>query len=65
MVIKTSIAFLVYAFLMFGGMVLSGYKMTIPYETFAINFTLGFGVYVTKRLIQKGKWFGNGEGVSK
>jgi len=51
--LRTSIVFIIYGVLMTGGFIFSSFYTEAPYLAFASQFTIGFGVYVTKRLIQK------------
>lgn len=53
MYLRTSVVFIIYGILMTGGFIFSTFYTEAPYLAFASQFTIGFGVYVTKRLIQK------------
>lgn len=59
--VRSWVAFMCYAVLMVGCFIWATYKTTAPYEIFAWSFTGGFGAYITKRLMQKGKWFNDKE----
>lgn len=52
-VIRTTWAFLIWAFLLTGGFVFTGFKPTAQFETFAMWLTIGVGLYTGKRLFQK------------
>jgi hypothetical protein len=54
---RSWVAFCIYALLMVGGLVWATFRVAAPYETFAINFTIGFGAYLGKRLLQKSDRF--------
>lgn len=58
--IKSSMAFVIYVISMLGAYVFTGFFKEAPYLTFATQLTIGFGVFITKRLFQKHSRF-NGE----
>ena len=51
--VTTSIAFLIWAVLLSGAFVYTGYKPDAQFSTFAFFLTLGLGAYTGKRLFQK------------
>jgi len=59
MVINSWKAFIIYSSVMFVGFVFTAYKVTAPYQIFALYSTLGFSSYIAKRLIQKANLFNN------
>jgi len=57
MKIRSWHAYLIYALLITGGYVWATFFEDAPFLAFATQITIGFGVYVTKRLVQKRKEF--------
>ena len=51
--ISTSVAFLIWAFLLSGAFVYTGIKPDAQFSTYAFFLTLGLGAYTGKRLFQK------------
>lgn len=51
--VSTSIAFLIWAFLLTGGFMFTGFKPAAQFWAYAMFLTLGLGTYTGKRLIQK------------
>jgi len=59
--LRSTVAFFIYAGLLTGGFIFASYIKDTPYLAFATQLTIGFGIYITKRLIQKQEKF-NEEG---
>ena len=51
--ITTSIAFVIWACLLSGAFVFTGFKVEAQFSTYAFFLTLGLGAYTGKRLFQK------------
>lgn len=58
--IRTSWAFIIWAILLTGGFVFTGFKPTAQFGIYATWLTIGLGAYTGKRLIQKKKEFNSG-----
>jgi hypothetical protein len=59
MKIKSEHAFIIYSILLTGGFILSTFLNNAPFLVYASQFTIGFGAYITKRLLQKKEGFNN------
>lgn len=57
--LHTSVAFIIWALLMSGAFVFTGFKEAAQFGTFATWITIGLGTYTGKRLFQKKKEFSN------
>lgn len=57
--IRTSIAFLIWATLLSGAFVFTGFKEAAQFSTYAMWITLGLTAYTGKRLWQRDKRFNN------
>lgn len=55
--IRTSVAFIIWAMLITGAFVFTGFKPLAQFAAYATWLTLGLGAYTGKRLIQKRKEF--------
>jgi len=55
--IRTSIAFIIWAILLSGAFVFTGFKESAQFSTYATWITLGLTAYTGKRLFQKDKRF--------
>lgn len=51
--VTTSAAFIVWAVLLSGAFVYTGFKPDAQFSTYAFFLTLGLGAYTSKRIIQK------------
>lgn len=51
--ITTSIAFIIWAVLLSGAFIYTGFKPDAQFSTYAFFLTLGLGAYTGKRLFQK------------
>lgn len=58
--IKSWIAFVIYTVVLSGTFVLSIFYNEAPFLAFATQFTIGFGAYLAKRLVQKKSNYHNG-----
>jgi len=55
--IRTSVAFIIWAFLITGAFVFTGFKPAAQFTAYATWLTIGLGAYTGKRLFQKKKEF--------
>jgi len=55
--IRTSVAFIIWAFLITVAFVFTGFKPAAQFGTYATWLTIGLGAYTGKRLFQKKKEF--------
>ena len=51
--VTTSVAYIVWAVLLSGAFVYTGFKSSAQFLTYAMFLTIGLGGYIGKRLIQK------------
>lgn len=59
--IKTWLAFIIWAVLMSGAYIFTGFKASAQFDAYALWLTIGLASYTGKRLFQKKKEFKNNE----
>lgn len=55
--IRTSVAFIIWAVLITGAFIFTGFKPVAQFGTYATWLTIGLGAYTGKRLFQRKKEF--------